>query len=778
MKNGRMSRRELFKYTAALGITLSVPWRAAGIASAERRAGLSWANGLLVAADAVPQTHLPGSSIPKYVEPLPVFGSNQGLAPDQVNAPRVTPDGNGAVTVTASEVQQKILPEKVYPAGSAGTYVWAYNVGDTVALYPGITIEAQRNQKVYATYINSLPATESEVQKRVIVDQSIHWANPDGLPMMVMNSSGAMIPNPARQVPYSGPPPMCVHLHGAEVASSYDGGPEQWYTPDGKHGPGYRTLHPLSDPVDGAMYEYVNEQEATTLWFHDHALGATRLNVYAGMAAFYLLRDQYDTGVPDTGLNLPAGEFEREIAFQDRQFDTCGQWFFPHSGETEGLNGPPPNPWLHPYWNPEFFGDVFVVNGKSWPYLNVQPRRYRFRMLGGCNARFLELRLMNRATHSAGPAFWVIGTDGGLLDKPVKLNDPTAPASKAPRLLIAPGERYDVIIDFAGYAGQTLTLVNSAKAPYPMGTAPDPNTTAEIMQFRVTLPMRGTDNSFNPAAKNATLRGGSGKPEPVVRLVDPAKGTLATGVMVQKTRLLTLVEVEGDGGPEEVLVNNTKWDGLREGTEEFPEQNFAFGADSQGVTELPQVGGTEIWEIVNTTMDAHPIHLHLTQFQLMNRQAFNATQYRALYDSLFPGLPEVDEIVPPGEVQEQPIPAGVFIPGFGSPLPYDGSDARSGVDAWGRAKLGGNPDVTPFLSARVRLPLPEEAGWKDTVKMYPGEVTRIVVRLAPQDTPPNGVQPGKNLYGFNPTTGPGYVWHCHIVDHEDNEMMRPYHPVM
>jgi FtsP/CotA-like multicopper oxidase with cupredoxin domain len=167
------------------------------------------------------------------------------------------------------------------------------------------------------------------------------------------------------------------------------------------------------------------------------------------------------------------------------------------------------------------------------------------------------------------------------------------------------------------------------------------------------------------------------------------------------------------------------------------------------LTELPRVGSTELWEIINMTADAHPIHLHLVQFQLLNRQAFNVANYRKLYDSVFPN--------------------GTFAPADGPPLRYGTANAAGAV--------GGNPDPKPFLQGPILPPKPEEGGRKDTVKMFPGQVTRIAVRFAPQDRLAGSTSPGNNYYPFDPTNGPGYVWHCHILDHEDNEMMRPYNPV-
>ena len=261
------------------------------------------------------------------------------------------------------------------------------------------------------------------------------------------------------------------------------------------------------------------------------------------------------------------------------------------------------------------------------------------------------------------------------------------------------------------------------------------------MEFRV-VPPTGRDTSYDPA---------SGRPlrRPMVRLVDPVAGKKASDVRVRKTRQLTLNEVIGEpsivgdveyeGGPLEILVNNTELPGT-------PRPDFTaitVGGVTTYYSELPHEGDTELWEIVNLTADAHPIHLHLVQFQLMNRQAFDVDRYAEAYERAFPG--------------------GVYQPGFGPPLNYHSGDPRA---------LGGNPDVGPFLRHSPVPPAPNEAGWKDTVMMPPGQVTRIVVRWAPTDLPAN-TRPAKASYPFDPDGGHGYVWHCHIIDHEDNEMMRP-----
>jgi FtsP/CotA-like multicopper oxidase with cupredoxin domain len=652
-----------------------------------------------LSAQPIGSSQLDGKTLPKYVEPLPTFVGT-----------RVDASG-GNLTITMKELSEQILPSANPALGIAGypqTTVWGYEItnGTTTypAHYPAFTIEARRGIPLTVTYFNKLgnqtlyKPVSSTAPGILPVDQTLHWADP-------LNTGHTMNT-------YAGPVPTVPHLHGGEVQSTSDGGPDAWFTPD--NDPDYSQIHgPAWGQGVTNVYHYPNDQEAATIWWHDHALGATRLNVYAGLAGFYFLRDNRDNGLPNNPLRLPAGNYEIELAIQDKMFDTEGRLFFPHESE---------NPEVHPFWSPEFFGDVIVVNGKTWPFLNVEPRRYRFRLLDGSNARFYDFDLMDVVNRKAGPAIWQIGTDGGLLDMPVMIAQNSA---KAPlkSLLMAPGERCDVIIDFSAFAGQSLTLLNHAKAPYPKGDAPDPNTVGQIMQFRVgTTITGGADNSYDPATL-APLRS-----DPIVNLASIPPDVI---------RQLTLFEVQGGGGPLEVLVNNTKW--------------------MAPISERPTEGNTELWQIINLTADAHPMHLHLTQFQLVSRQPFGLAQYLKAYGAAFPGG------VSP--VDGQTYPPGTVIPGFGPPMAY-GSAGETPI-------LGGNPDVTPFLRGKARPADANERGWKDTYKMYPGEVATVVVRFAPTDLPVT--TPKANLvFGFDPSVGPGYVWHCHIVDHEDNEMMRPY----
>jgi FtsP/CotA-like multicopper oxidase with cupredoxin domain len=371
-------------------------------------------------------------------------------------------------------------------------------------------------------------------------------------------------------------------------------------------------------------------------------------------------------------------------------------------------------------------------------------------------------------------AFCQKRSDGGQLDAPVKLNDPQNTATG--KLFNGPGERADVIVDFAGFSGRSLILTNDAMVPFPSGGPPNPNLDGQIMRIDVDLPLSGKDATYNPA-KDGRLRGGTGRPAPVVRLADPARGSVAAGVRVEARRQLVVFEQSTVGcavssvsnGPLISLLNNSKWSGVHDGTN-APISGSRSDSGEQGLwmTETPRVGSTEIWEFLDTTPDSHPFHLHLVQFQVLNRQRVDTANYLNAWAGAFPGGTFAGQTCD-GAFGEVTYPAGVAIPGYGPPSDYLAPNADGA--------LGGNPAFGPFLIGPVVLPFPEEAGWKDTVKLAPNAVTRVLVRWAPVDTPVNQVKAGENRYAFDPTTGPGYVWHCHILDHEDNEMMRPYAPI-
>ncbi|HEX4222903.1 MAG TPA: multicopper oxidase domain-containing protein, partial [Pseudonocardiaceae bacterium] len=578
------------------------------------------------------QTALPGANITPFLSPLPTFCGR-----------RVT---GSAIQVGMVEFQQKVLPDSFYTSLAApfenGTYLWGYAVGQSGARYPGVTVEARKGIPTTVKYVNSLPA--SPVLRRYLtIDQTIHWSDPLARGM--------------RFDPFAGPIPTVAHLHGGENQSTSDGVSEGWFTNNGLHGKGYSTV--ATTNPNSTVYHYPNNQQATTLWFHDHALGITRINVYSGLSAFYFVRDQYDTGLAGNPLRLPAGNQEVELMISDRQFDTNGQLLWPDSATSPSLvDGPPSNPGIHPFWIPEFFGDTMLVNGRTWPLLEVEPRRYRFRMVNASNARFVRMGLVDATSGATGPAMHQIGTDGGLLDTPVTLLGQTEPVNDgtptpSTRLFLAPSERADIIVDFAGRQGRSFTLTNDAQVPFPSGSALDPaDPTRQVMRFEVTLPLSGQDTTYDPAG-GAPLRGGRNQEPLIVRLADPATGALAAGVTPSTGRQFVLFEFEdvlGNGGntqgtPVIDLINNSKWTGKRDGggnpgiPGSTPDQ---FG---QGllITESPRIGSTEVWEFLNTTVDAHPIHIHLIQFQLVNRQAAaidpNTGQptYLSAWAAAFPG---------------------------------------------------------------------------------------------------------------------------------------------
>jgi FtsP/CotA-like multicopper oxidase with cupredoxin domain len=296
------------------------------------------------------------------------------------------------------------------------------------------------------------------------------------------------------------------------------------------------------------------------------------------------------------------------------------------------------------------------------------------------------------------------------------------------------------------------------------------------MRFDVGTHVTGVDRTLDPAT-GAALRGGPGQPREIVRLADPTTGTVAAGVTPSVKRQMVIYEQETvdcaesdqSDGPLAAFLNNSKWMGMRDGTSTpIPGSTPDSFGEGFYMTELPRVGATELWELVNTTEDAHPIHLHLIQFQVLNRQPIDNDGYLAAWAAAFPGGSYAGQQCD-GTFGTTDYPAGQIIPGYGPPADYYTPNADGA--------LGGNPAVSPFITGPTVPPDPNEAGWKDTFKVNPHSVNRVLIRWAPVETPIADARPGVNRYSFDPTNGPGYVWHCHILDHEDNEMMRPYLPV-
>jgi len=527
----------------------------------------------------------------KYVDRLPV-------------PPAIDVTGGGSYTIAAREFTSYSFHSQLGPART-----WGYGG----APYLGPTLVARKDVPVTITWENELPG-------------------------------GTFLPNdPAIMgavLPGGGPVPIVPHLHGGKNLPQFDGTPLQWFTKGlASTGPHFVTN----------TFTYGNEQRAAFIWYHDHALGNTRTNVYAGLAAAYLIRDEFDTGLADNPLGLPAGPYEIPLVLQDKTFNTDGTMFYPSVGL-------PP----HTVWVPEFFGDTPVVNGKCYPYLDVEPRRYRFRIVNGSQARFYNLKFASVSANFQLP-FTVIGSEGGLLRAPVPVTS----------LLVAPGERYDIVVDFAAGPKSVTqwTLKNDAKAPFPMGGGGD---VPALLLVNVRLPLNGTDTTTPPAS-----------------LALPPLPPLPASALTREQPLFELADEE-EGNP--LVLHLERPDAAYLDANRLPE-----------VTTRPAAGTVEDWLLVNTTGDTHPIHTHLVTFEVIDRRPFDDDAY----------------------VQ-------------GSPIPYSG----------------------PAVSAPAI-----ENGPKDTVKAHPGQVTRIRAKF---ELPSGAIVLPPGVWN------PQYVWHCHILEHEENDMMRAF----
>jgi spore coat protein A, manganese oxidase len=659
-----------------------------------------------VALAQIPGGTLDPADVTKYVTPLLI-------PPVMPRAATITMPGGKPADYYEISVRQ--FSQQILPAGMPPTTVWGYGAlksaskkGLLIHNAPSLTIESRWNRPVRIKWINELVDANGNYLPHLLpVDPTLHWANPP------QGSDPAYGSGPRDSRPtftatpdrYTGPVPLVTHLHGASgVGDESDGYAEAWYLPAANNiSAGYATEGTWYDFFAGkaaanfgvawgpgfATFQYPNNQRESTLWYHDHVLGMTRLNVYAGPAGFFLVRGGPEgdkavldsrTGLtavlpgpaPNEGDQFPPNKtyYEIPIAVQDRSFNTDGSLFYPDTRVffDEIVRDYIPNGEFSPIWNPEFFGNMIMVNGNTWPFQTVERRRYRLRFLNGCQSRFLILDFAN----IPGVEVWQIGNEGGFLAAPVNLT------ANGNRLLMGLAERADLIVDFTHVAVGNYVLGNlGPDEPFgggePGGEPPDgfdiadPESTGQVLQFRV-VPAVAPDPTTPPQF-----------------LVLPAITRLAGGT----TRPLALIEKSDIGfdandvpidGPVEALLGLV--------TDGMSDERLWMDP----VSENPAVGATEVWEFYNTTADAHPMHIHEVAFQVVNREGLV--------------LDEDGEVV--------------------QPIQLDGS-------------------ITP--------PEPSENGWKDTVIAYPGQVTRLRLQF----------------------TNPGqFVWHCHIVEHEDNEMMRPY----
>jgi spore coat protein A len=641
-----MSFKKLIKSVLVVSATMIVlcAWSVPGVFSAEK---------------------LEPDAVEKYAQPMPVLKA-AGLRFDMTSG--------GKISVEMQETSQNLLGEDIDGNAFPNTTVWGYKFPKLPVTYPGATIVAQKDVPIEVKWENKLPRNKKGGHL-LPVDFSLHMARP-------------------YKFLEKGDIPLVTHLHGGHTESASDGLPEQWYTQGfNKTGPTWVKK----------TFKYDNDQEGATLWYHDHALGITRLNVYAGLAGFYLLRDANENSLisGETPV-LPRGDQEIEIVVQDRMFYDDGQLFFPaFPGDPryddfitgEGAVLPPG---IFPGGGPtalaEFFGDIILVNGKAWPTLSVDQGKYRLRLLNGSDSRFYILQFRTdqdgNSLADAEP-FLVIGNDDGLLNVPVAAYYEGIPNT----LLIAPGERYDVVVDFSGrVAGDNIYLRNFGPDDPFGGGVPgtdfdiaDVDSTGGIMRFDVTT---------ETVSQNASVDD--------ITVLRPIEDQLTTPDPNSADIARPLV--------------------LFEGTDEFGRLQPLLGTLAAGslgwfedTTENPALGATEVWAVYNATGDAHPIHLHLVSFRIIDRTDMGT---------------EGDEFSGDWYVEEKPQPQHDESFGTGGILHLNTAPTFPGTD-----------------------PVPYEAGMKDTAVMLPNQVTRVIATFD---------RPGR------------YVWHCHILSHEDNEMMRPF----
>ncbi|GAB2254660.1 hypothetical protein Droror1_Dr00022469 [Drosera rotundifolia] len=490
------------------------------------------------------------------------------------------------------------------------TPVFAYGKSPATATVPGPMITALHGVATLITWLNHLPSRHI-----LPYDTTIPTAIP----------------------PHNSGVPTVVHLHGGINEPDSDGHLKSWYTNGFKaKGPEWMKK----------TYTYSNMQQAGNLWYHDHAKGLTRINLLAGLIGGYVIREPKVEAV----FGLPSGdEFDRVLIVFDRSFFVNGSIYMNRTGD---------NPTIHPQWQPEYFGDVMVVNGKAWPYMRVQRRKYRFRIINTCNARFLNLYFTN------GLDFVHIGSDSAYLNQAVLTKE----------TFVGPSEIFDVVVDFAKSSSDTVVLANDAPYPYPSG---DPVTEASghVMKFII-----------NPKPENDGLK----LPTKLANYPSPDP------LSVSRTRYITLYEYESaDGEPTHLYIN-----GL---------------ANDDPVTEKPKVGAAELWYLINLTEDNHPLHIHLALFAVLEQTALlKEEEFKKCMTKL--------------------------------------KDAKMcQVEKYARGE-------------KVEVPA-HEKGWKNVFKMRPGFVTKLVVRFSYVHS--------NSSYPFDATAEPGYVYHCHILDHEDNVMMRP-----
>ncbi|KAK4484179.1 hypothetical protein RD792_011400 [Penstemon davidsonii] len=490
------------------------------------------------------------------------------------------------------------------------TPVFAFGTSREGASIPGPTIEALHGVDTYVKWENYLPS------KHILPwDPTIPTA----------------IPHTKKGIP------TVVHLHGGIDEPESDGHSTSWFTAKFKErGPSWTKKN----------YHYHNVQHPGTLWYHDHAMGLTRVNILAGLCGAYIIRHP-EIEMP---LGLPyEEEFDRPLVVFDRSFRVDGTIYMNSTGN---------NPSIHPQWQPEYFGDAIIVNGKAWPYMIVKRRKYRFRIINASNARFFKFYFNN------GLEFIHVGSDSAYNEKPIMIKE----------ILLAPSEIVDVVVDFSKSNSDAVVLSNDAPYPYPSGD-PVNEANSEVMKFII---------KANHVVDTSKI------PSKLIKYLAPKLSDASV------TRYIAMYEYTSNiDEPTHLYINGKSY--------EAP------------VTETPKVGATEIWNVINLTEDNHPLHIHLGLFVALDQT----------------------ELVNLDKFKECMLKMNDAI--------------KCQVGKYARGK-------------KIEVPA-HEKGWKNVYKMMPGHVTKILVRFSYIHT--------NESYPFDATAEPGYVYHCHILDHEDNAMMRP-----
>ncbi|KAI7996551.1 Multicopper oxidase LPR1 [Camellia lanceoleosa] len=490
------------------------------------------------------------------------------------------------------------------------TPVFAYGTYRDTATVPGPTIETLHGIDTYVKWQNHLPS------KHILPwDPTIPTATPTTMKGI----------------------PTVVHLHGNIGEPESDGHADSWFTARfQERGPTWTKK----------TYHYYNNQQPGNLWYHDHAMGLTRINLLAGLIGAYITRHP-EIEAP---LELPYGdEFDRPLIVFDRSFRTNGSLFMNSTGN---------NPSIHPQWQPEYFGDAIIVNGKAWPRMIVRRRKYRFRIINASNARFFKFFFTN------GLRFIFVGSDSVYIERPVMLNE----------ILLAPSEIADVIVDFSESKSNSTILANDAPYPYPSG---DPVNGANSKVMKFVIKEQTEDDKWRV-------------PDKLIKYPSPDLSSASA------TRYIAMYEYTSDiDEPTHLYLNGKSFE--------------------EPVTEIPKVGTSEVWNVINLTEDNHPLHIHLGLFVVLDQtELVNVDEFRNC-------MKKINDAI------------------------------KCQISKYARGK---NMEV-----------LEHEKGWKNVYKMTPGFVTKILVRFSYIHS--------NASYVFDATAEPGYVYHCHILDHEDNVMMRP-----